>query len=176
MSIPHHFDPMGTAGGESWTTLDMSTFATSTWAEGEIVPLGRPNNREITTRRCTRSAEARVLYFGYNSAATAYNVNYNYGYYACPPRQTTRSATPAVEIWYLGDPSKMRVTLELSSKPTRASCTTDDWTTYNANIPVADNGDGSYTVTAPACRALALHIDGVNALITGEIIKIELCK
>lgn len=175
MSIPHAFNPMGAAGG-SWAPLDMSAFVSSTWEEGEILPLGRPYGGNIVTRGCTRSAQARVLYFGFDYRATLNRIYYNYGGISCPPRSSSSSAAPVFEVWNLGDPAKMRVTFTLSRVPNRASCTTDDWSTYKTNIPVSDNGDGTYTVTAPVCRALSVHDDNDVIGMNGKIVKIELWK
>lgn len=173
MSIPYSFDPLGTLVS-GWCPVDMAAFVASTWAEGELVPLGNPVGA-ITTRNCARSAADKIVYFGYAAHATTATARHHYGANTCPPRQSSRSAAPALELWRTGDAAPMRVTVRLDYAVVKACCTVDAWQTWTT-LPVTDNGDGTYTIETPPCRAVSMHCGAGSYSINGTVTQIEIWK
>lgn len=174
MSIPYSFDPLGTLVS-GWCAVDMAAFVVSTWAAGELNPLGRPLGKYPENHRCRRSAAAGVLYFGYNSAGTTASVLWSYNSHKCPPRPSESSSAPALELWHLGGAAKMRVTFTCAPAPQKVCCTADAWETWRT-LPVTDNGDGTYTVETPPCCALSVHCGAGSFSVTGTITQIEIWK
>lgn len=177
-AIPYSFDPHGTECS-GWQPLDMSTFKTSTWREGEFTPLGIPNGKNYKRgRACTRSAVYGMLWFGYNMEQTTANASWYYAAWndaKVPPRVADTVGGPALEFWVLGAPARLRLTFTLSRAPLVIYATADDWQTWH-RCPFKKNADGSYTAETPLCHSVAIRPADANAAVTGTITQIATRK
>lgn len=177
-AIPYSFDPHGTEFS-GWQPLDMSTFKTSTWQEGEFTPLGKPGGQNYNLgRACTRSAVYGMLWFGYQMEQTTAKAAWYYAGYGqakVPPRVADNRGGPALEFWVLGAPARLRLTFTLSLAPQVIYATADDWQTWHT-CPFEKNADGSYTAETPLCHSVAFRPANANSAVTGTITQIATRK
>lgn len=175
MSIQSEFS--GFLGTGVWYPLDMGTFQTSTWSEGELDPLGRVSGGTSAVRQCTRSAKYGMLFFGFNSLGTTSTAVWRYIRTDIPPRNTstTLSGSPSLELWLLGEQQRLRLTFSMSKPMLAVYSTADNWATWTS-CQYDQTEAGAYIVEVPKCQSVAILTHKVNEAVSGTIKKIEIWK